>query len=390
MKSYLTCETKTDGIMFDITGSKFIVFVKEYLGTDSEGYADIIYFKLPLKCEEIPTSILFEQISEMASTINRSQERANKDKELIKKLTELNETLLSVQQDFEKQFYDRAAALFNAKKKFIQENIANKVSKLNNSHDVSISEELMSKSKKLEEKLYSSPSRSPNKRVSSTKVNTTPKRTPTKSTKRTPSKLLLRLQDMSDSDDSFTVLSSTTNKNSLHKTASESLDSSRVFKNFKIKTPIKQKDEKRESSVELKIEKNTNKINSDDSESEHKPLKSKTSKGSNQQNDQQIEVDDHDIKSKPIFAFDDSQPLFDDDLSQPLLEDDPSQSALNNTVINEDEEIPCSQDSQVMVTSYTERLRLRSQNKAKKQKIDNSTSINPYDVDTVNILNMSD
>jgi hypothetical protein len=364
MKDYLTLETKTDGIMYDIVSNKFIVFMKEYLGSDSEGYADIIYFKLPLDCEELSMDILVEQFTDIRHVtldLKSEREARKKDKEETRMLADSYEKMLEQKKNFEKKFFNKAAAVFNAKKLYIQENIADKVSKLNISHDVGTSDDLHPKNKKMEEKIYSSPSRTPSKRHSSTKINTTPnKRTPIKGTQRTPSKRLREIQDMSDSDDSFTVLSCDNSKKFSSKSVSESLDSSRVFKNFKIKTPVKQKDETRESSVELKIDRKTNEIKASDSESEHK---STESKGSNQQNAQQMEVDvDNNNKSQPLNA---------------------------DTVID-DEEIPCSQDLQEVAhgTSFSERMSLRLRNKSKKPKID--SSVNPYDVDTVNILNISD
>jgi hypothetical protein len=359
IKNYLTLKANTDGIMFDIIGNEFIVFMKEYLGSDSEGYADIIYFKLPLDCEEISMDIVLEQINEidlLTSIISRANETAKKDKENNKKIVDSYQQLLIEKQEFEKKFYNKTAALFNTKKKYIQENIAKDLS-LNISHDAVTSEELLSKNKKLEEKIYSSPSRTPSKRQS-----LTPKRTPIKSMQRTPSKRLREIQDMSDSDDSFTVLSCDTNKKLQSKPISSSLDSSRVFKGFKIKTPTKKKDEKRESSVELKIDRNTNKIIPDDSDNEPKSLESKPS---NQHNAQQMEVDE------------------DNNMSQPLVDD---------TVID-DEVIPCSQDSQELalsISSFAERMSLRSRSKQKKPKSENSAKINPYDVKTVNILDISD
>jgi len=364
MKNYLT-KTSTDGVMYDVVGNKFVVFMKEYLGSDSEGYADIIYFKLPLNCEEISMDILVEQIrdiEQLTFKINCMEEAMEKKNAEFRTLAELYENMLDAKQNFEKNFFEKATAAFNTKKLFIQENIADKVLKLNISHDAGTSDDLQSKNKKMDEKIYSSPSRTPSKRQSASKVRTTPKRTPIKGVQRTPSKRLREIQDMSDSDDSFTVLNCDTNKKFSSKTVSESLDSSRVFKNFKIKTLVKQKDGQRESSVELKIERNTNEIKASDSES----LESKASKGSNQQNAQQMEVDEEDNKSQILFG---------------------------DTVIN-DEEIPCSQDSQDIaagnITSFSERMLLKSLNKSKKQKIDSSANINPYDVDTVNILNISD
>lgn len=364
MKNYLT-KTNTDGIMYDVVGNKFIVFMKEYLGSDSEGYADIIYFKLPLNCEELSMGLLMEQIidnEQLELKLNCQDEAIEKKNAEFRKLADLYENMLNAKQNFEKIFFEKATAAFNTKKLFIQENIADKVSNINISYDAGTSDDLQSKNKKMDEKIYSSPSRTPSKRQSATKIRTTPKRTPIKGAQRTPSKRLREIQDMSDSDDSFTVLNCDTNKKFLSKSVFESLDSSRVFKNFKIKTPVKQKDEKRESSVELKIERNTNEIKASDSESSE----SKASKGSNQQNAQQMEVDADDNKSQILFG---------------------------DTVID-DEEIPCSQDSQDIaaenITSFSERMLLKSLNKSKKKKIDSSANINPYDVDTVNILNISD
>ncbi|KAL7034575.1 hypothetical protein ACKWTF_008010 [Chironomus riparius] len=347
IKDYLTLKSNTDSIMFDIIGREFIIFMKEYLGSDSEGYADIIYFKLPLDCEEISMDIVLEQISEinrLTSIISHANETIKTDQESMRKIKSSLDKLLIEKQEFEKKFYSKAAALFNTKKKYIQDNVYNKISNLNISHDAGTSEELLTKNKKLEEKIYSSPSRTPSKRQS-----LTPRRTPIKGMQRTPSKRLREIQDMSDSDDSFTVLSCDTNKKLTSKPISNSLDSSRVFKDFKIKTPIKKKEyEKRESSVELKIDRRTNEIIPDESENEQKSLESKSS---NQQNAQQMEVD--------------------------------------NTIID-DEVIPCSQESQEMalsVTSFSERL---SRNKQKKRKTENSININPYNVNTVNILDISD
>ncbi|XP_070492065.1 uncharacterized protein [Chironomus tepperi] len=361
MKNYLTLETNTDGIMYDITGSKFIVFAKEYLGSDSEGYADIIYFKLSLDCEEISMDILLEQISDIKQLtfeIKSKNEKIKKDQDTFKRITETYEKLLIEKREFEKQFFNNAAALLNTKKLFIQKHITNKATNLNDTNEAGTSEDLTTANKKSQEKIYSSPLRTPSKRQSSTKVNTTPKRTPIKGLQRTPSKRLRDIQDMSDSDDSFTILSCDTNKKFSSKTVSDSLDSSRVFKNFKIKTPIKQKDNKRESSVELKIDRNTNEISPDESENEQKSLESKVS---NQQNAQQMEGDEIN-KSPPL---------------------------LNDTII-EDEEIPCSQEMEINVTSFSERMSLKSRNKSKRQKTENSASFNPYNVDTVNILNISD
>lgn len=333
-----------DKIYFDIENEKnFILYAKE--GIDSEDFADIIYLNIPLQLQTEFKDILLGLLNDLEMTtkeLSQKDQTINRLNQNLKDMCQRYDKLVVEEQKFKVDYYDKVIHLLNTKKQFIQENLCNvtkaSLPEVHNDSTMIENDPVPSSSTQ---------QTTPTTKHSAPSVN----RTPTRSTKRTPSKRLREIQDMSDSDDSFTVF--TCHKSKLKKAiADDSLNSSQVFKNFKMKTPVKVKEFQRDSSVELKIEK--------------EPV--------------QDMVNDHDSESGSMSDF---KPL--DDLNAQKMD-----------IELEEEEIPCSQelDDLEFSVSYTERKRRLRSSKSLTSKISQETlknvEIDPYNVDTINILNSSE
>lgn len=312
-----------------------------------------IYIKIPklkkIKLSAEATEIVARQLEDQVSLCDK----LDREKSLLKmcetdieKLNDQFFTLAKEKETYERKVIVKCLALLNEKKRFISEGMSEQNAADESSfdiHDFILNGGLTAKEEPIEQAkgVISSPVASTSRYVSKT---TTPKSsTPSQKPKRTPSKKLfaqITQPSDSDEDDSFDILPINNNNSRKRKSSdNQQPDTSSVFKDFKVKTPKKQKREEKESSIEAKM---------DISETfDPREISSPFGSRSSAENEPKKYSDSNDVfKSQDIC----SQALF-DEIKEDLKED------LNSS------------------DSYKGRS-LRSKKK------------NPYSLDTMNILDM--